>query len=155
MEKVVAIIQVAPAASVDWERKTYAGIKAASDFRDGLPANLEPLLRSAARSCIVSVNTVLQAAWGLLLHSYSSQTDVVFGTTRAGRYVPLNGAANIVGLFINTLPVRIFLRPGTTVAQALAELRTQQIAMRPYEHTPLFRVAQWSGVERGKSCSTH
>ena len=64
-------------------------------------------LRELGRGSRVTLNTVIQAAWGLLLSSYSRRDDVVFGVTTSGRPPELDGIESAVGLFINTLPLRL------------------------------------------------
>jgi amino acid adenylation domain-containing protein len=114
-----------------------------------LPGELSEQLRRAARHADVTVNTMLQAAWAVLLHRYSGESDVVFGATRAGRSTGFAEANEMVGLFINTLPMRISLDDNAEVVPWLKSLRSQQIALRPYEHTPLAAVQACSAVERG------
>lgn len=68
---------------------------------------------SLSEECSVTVNSVLEAAWGLLLKKYSGLDDVVFGKVHSGRNIPLKGVGNAVGLFINTIPVRMASEPQT------------------------------------------
>src|SRR6267142_6242852 len=113
---------------------------------------LSPLLTSAlrkrAREASVTLNMLLQGAWALLLHRYCGESDIVFGVTRACRS-SLDGAGDMVGLFINTLPVRMRIDPESELVSWLRQLRAQQVALRDYEHTPLLRVQGWSEVPRG------
>ena len=97
----------------------------------------------------VTLNTVVQAAWGLLLAAYSGEDDIVFGTTRACRYGTLEHADAMAGLFINTLPLRVGVAPGTELADYLRQVRAAHVAMRPVEHTPLVDVQSWSEVPPG------
>src|SRR3979490_792016 len=92
---------------------------------------------------------LLQGAWALLLHRYCGESDIVFGITRACRGSSLEGAADMVGLFINTLPVRMRIDPESGLVSWLRQLRAQQVSLRDYEHTPLVRVQGWSEVPRG------
>jgi hypothetical protein len=108
-------------------------------------------LREAAHRADVTVNTMLQAAWAVLLHRYSSESDIVFGATRAGRGTRFANADEMVGLFINTLPMRIGVDDNAEIVPWLRSLRSQQVALRPYEHTPLAAVQAWSGITRGTS----
>lgn len=64
------------------------------------------LIRESQRQK-VTLNAVLQVAWGLLMHTYYNQTDIVFGSVVSGRHVPVLGIERMVGLFINTIPVRV------------------------------------------------
>ncbi|HEY6985620.1 MAG TPA: condensation domain-containing protein, partial [Rhodanobacteraceae bacterium] len=114
-----------------------------------LTRTLSRNLREAAQRADVTLNTMLQAAWAVLLHRYSSESDIVFGATRAGRSTGFADADDMVGLFINTLPMRIRVDGNTAIAPWLRSLRAQQIALRAYEHTPLSAVQGWSSVARG------
>jgi amino acid adenylation domain-containing protein len=114
-----------------------------------LSAALTSALRKRAREASVTLNVLLQGAWALLLHRYCGESDIVFGVTRACRGPSLDGAGDMVGLFINTLPVRMRIDPESELVSWLRQLRAQQVALRDYEHTPLVRVQGWSEVPRG------
>jgi amino acid adenylation domain-containing protein len=103
-------------------------------------------LRALATRHGVSVNTILQGAWALLLSRYSGEDDVVFGATRAARHSTVPHAESMVGYFINTLPVRARVAPDVMVADWLKDLRRQHLAVREFEHTPLARIRGWSVV---------
>ncbi len=107
-------------------------------------------LRSRASAIGVTVNTLLQGAWALLLHRYSGESDLVFGATRAGRTTGLGDGEGLVGLFINTLPMRVHVDGDQDVVEWLRALREHQLQMRPHEHAPLVKVQSWSTVARGK-----
>ncbi|MFT4115710.1 amino acid adenylation domain-containing protein [Bradyrhizobium sp.] len=107
-------------------------------------------IQSAASAAGVTTNTLLQGAWALLLGRLSGERDVVFGATRACRRSGIPGADGIIGLLINTLPVRMDIDPAAELCTWLAAIRSQSVAMRPHEHTPLARVQGWSDVERGR-----
>ncbi|GGU80084.1 hypothetical protein GCM10010275_13480 [Streptomyces litmocidini] len=83
-------------------------------------------LRATARDHRLTLNTLLQGAWGLLLARLTGRTDVVFGTTVSGRPPELPGAESMVGLFINTVPVRVRTLPGETTGELLARLQDEQ-----------------------------
>ena len=103
---------------------------------------------SLARAAAVTLNTVSQAAWGLLLSRYSGEPEVVFGATVSGRPPELSGVESMVGLFINTLPVRVRVDETAGVAQWLQRLQDQQAEAREFEYTPLVEVQRWSEVPR-------
>ena len=107
-------------------------------------------LSSMAATAGVTLHTIVQAAWSLLLSRYSSETDVIFGGTRACRKSSIGDVENAIGLFINTLPVRASLDPEKPLPQLLHELRLQWVDMRDHEHTPLGRVQAWSDIEKGQ-----
>ncbi len=97
----------------------------------------------------LTLNTAIQGAWSLLLYHYSGEEDVVFGATRACRYSTVENSDSMVGLFINTLPMRVQIEAGETLLGLLRGLRNQQIELRKYEHTPLPDVQRWSEVPAG------
>ncbi len=108
-------------------------------------------LQEQARQHQLTVNTVVQAAWGLLLHRYSGRQDVVFGTTVSGRPPELAGADSMVGLFINTLPVRMRWEGGERLSAWLRGLQLQHSELRQHEHTPLVRIQEWCEAPRGRA----
>jgi amino acid adenylation domain-containing protein len=108
-------------------------------------------LKSLARSHELTLNTLVQGAWALLLSRYSGEEDVVFGATRACRRSTLAGGESMVGIFINTLPIRVRVSPDLSMLSWLGELRQQWISLRDYEHTPLVKVQQWSDIPGGIS----
>lgn len=113
-----------------------------------LSRELTTALRELAERHELTLNTILQGAWALLLSRYSGEEDVVFGTTRACRHWG-SGTESMVGCFINTLPVRVKVAADTPLIPWLQELRAQNVAVRPYEHTPLLEIQGWSQVPRG------
>jgi amino acid adenylation domain-containing protein/non-ribosomal peptide synthase protein (TIGR01720 family) len=106
-------------------------------------------LESLARQYQLTLNTLFQGAWGLLLSRYSGESDVVFGATVSGRPADLEGVENMLGLFINTLPVRLKADPEQMTLNWLKELQEQQVEARQYEHAPLMAIQSWSEVQRG------
>nr|WP_328821891.1 non-ribosomal peptide synthase/polyketide synthase [Pseudomonas carbonaria] len=99
-----------------------------------------------ARAHRVTVNTLVQAAWLLLLQRYTGQETVTFGATVAGRPAELVGIEEQVGLFINTLPVIGTPRPEQTVAEWIGQVQERNLALREFEHTPLYEVQRWAGL---------
>jgi len=114
-----------------------------------LTETLTSALQSLAQQQQITLNTLVQGAWAVLLSRYSSEEDVVFGATRACRRSALKGAESMVGLFINTLPVRVCVSGEKLLLPWLKELRLQWMAMRDYEHTPLVKVQGWSDIPPG------
>ena len=106
-------------------------------------------LRSFARQQQLTINTVVQGAWALILSRYSGASDVVFGATVAGRPGELKQVEEMVGLFINTLPVRVRIKEQAEVGAWLRQLQAEQLEMRQYEYSPLVQVQGWSEIERG------
>jgi NRPS condensation-like uncharacterized protein len=110
-----------------------------------LPAATTSQLQSLAKEHQLTLNTLVQGAWALLLSRYSGETDVIFGATKSCRRSTIAGAESMVGLFINTLPVRVSVPADDALLPRLKKLRAQWVALRDWEHTPK---RQNSGVER-------
>jgi amino acid adenylation domain-containing protein len=106
-------------------------------------------LQKLGREQQVTLNTVMQGAWALLLSRYSGSEDVVFGATVSGRPASLAGVEEMVGLFINTLPVRVQVKSEEGVSKYLRRFQEQQVEARQYEYSPLVEVQGWSDVGRG------
>jgi len=107
-------------------------------------------LRTLAKEHGLTVNSLVMGAWAILLHRYSGEEDVVFGSTRACRKSSVPGADETIGLFINTVPVRVTLSGDAPLLAVLQNVRKQWLEMRPYEHTPLARVKSVSQVPPGQ-----
>jgi surfactin family lipopeptide synthetase C len=105
-------------------------------------------LQSLAKQHKLTVNTFVQGAWALLLCRYSGEQDVVFGATASGRPPNLVGSESMIGLFINTLPVRVKVSAKASLIPWLHTLQNQQIEAQQYEYTSLVQVQQWSDVSQ-------
>ncbi|WP_322063425.1 condensation domain-containing protein, partial [Paraburkholderia sp. J63] len=99
-----------------------------------------------ARACRVTVNTLVQAAWSLVLQRSTGQRSVVFGATVAGRPDDLPGASRLLGLFINTVPVMSAPREGARLGEWLHALQAQSVTSQEHAHTPLYEIQRWSGA---------
>ncbi len=117
--------------------------------KQAFSAELSNALYDFSRRHQVTLNTLLQAAWGLLLSHYTRQSDVVFGATVSGRPPDLPGAETIVGLLINTLPVRVRVSAEDAVLPWLQQLQTRQARLRQFEYCSLTDIQGWSDVPRG------
>lgn len=95
----------------------------------------------------VTVNAVMLGVWGVLLGRYNDAPDVVFGSVVSGRPPEVPGIERMVGLFINTKPVRIRLRLGQSFAALLTETQHQSIESGPHEHLALPEIRTLSPVE--------
>jgi amino acid adenylation domain-containing protein len=115
-----------------------------------LSVTLTSSMRRLAQQHQLTPNTFLQGAWGLLLSRYSGEQEVVFGATRACRRSVIHQAESMAGPFINTLPLRLDVPSETRLLPWLKRLRAQWVEMREYEHSPLVKVQEWSGMGAGK-----
>ncbi len=113
-----------------------------------LPAERTAALQELARNNGLTLNTLVQAAWAALLAHDAGAADVVFGLTASGRPTSLPGIEAMVGLFINTLPIRVGLPPDAALLPWLHDLQRLHTELRQYEHAPLYEVQGWSRVPR-------
>jgi amino acid adenylation domain-containing protein/non-ribosomal peptide synthase protein (TIGR01720 family) len=110
-----------------------------------LTGELTVALAERARAAGVTLNTLVQGAWGLLLGRLTGRADVVFGVTVAGRPPELPGVESMLGLFINTVPVRVALDPGQPVAGMLAGLQERQSALLGFQYLGLAEIQRIAG----------
>ena len=106
-------------------------------------------LQAIARQHRLTMHTITQGAWAILLSRYSGQSDVLFGDVVAGRPAEIDGIETMMGMFINALPARINVAPDEQLIPWLKNFQEQQIEARQYEHSPLVQVQQWSDVPSG------
>ncbi|MEU6037308.1 amino acid adenylation domain-containing protein [Actinomadura sp. NPDC047616] len=111
-----------------------------------LSEDLTVALSARARAHGVTLSTVLHLAWGVLLARLTGRTDVVFGAAVSGRPPELPGVEQMIGLFINTLPIRVRVRPGDTVAEALTRLQREQADLMAHHHLGLTDIQRLTGI---------
>ncbi len=108
-------------------------------------------LTSLAQRHRLTPNTFVQGAWAILLSYYSGEPDVLFGVTVAGRPPDLRGVESVLGLFINTLPLRLTVSPERQVLPWLKEVLAANVRLRQFEYTPLVQIQRSSEVPRGEA----
>ncbi|OBH34376.1 non-ribosomal peptide synthetase, partial [Mycobacterium sp. E342] len=113
-----------------------------------VPAETTKALGELARSCRTTISTVLQGAWTQLLTWMTGQHDVAFGTAVSGRPTELHGADSMVGLLINTVPVRARITATTTVADLLDQLQRLHNDTVDYEHLALPEIHRVTGHDQ-------
>jgi natural product biosynthesis luciferase-like monooxygenase protein len=104
---------------------------------------------SARASLRTSV--LVEVAWSQVLSAFSAKEDVVYGLTRAGRRSSMEGADRAIGLFINTVPIRVKMPSDLPVLELCCQLRDQHLELRQFEHTPLVDILRFSEVPREQS----
>jgi amino acid adenylation domain-containing protein/non-ribosomal peptide synthase protein (TIGR01720 family) len=114
-----------------------------------LPAERCAALREVARRNGLTVNTLVQGAWAVLLSRYSGRRDIVFGSTVSGRPAELPGVESMVGMFINTLPTRIDLPERQDLLSWLRELQAQQTESRRFDACSLGDLQACSDLPAG------
>ncbi len=110
------------------------------------PAAVMRGLELRASSCHVTLNALVSAAWALVLGRTGGSADVVFGSTVSGRPPGLAGVENMVGTFINNLPVRIQIQPQQRLADWLDGIFRQQISSQEFDFPPLYLIEEWSDI---------
>lgn len=111
-------------------------------------ADLTEQLVQFARSCKTTVNTIIQASWSLLLSRYSGDSTVVFGATTSGRPPELPGVEDMIGIFINTIPVVVNTDVDLNVSQWLQNLHRAQIERQDHAYIPLVDIQSLSPIKR-------
>ena len=151
-----------PAAVAAWrealaglEEPTYASWRRASAPRApavpeqvalALSEELTAALTRQARPQGLTLNTYVQAAWAILLGRLTGRDDVVFGVTVAGRPPEIAGIESMVGLFINTLPLRVELPPGKPLVELLRDLQDSQSRLMAHQHLGLAEIQGLAGL---------
>lgn len=123
-----------------------AGEAGYSEQQFELSAAVTAALLSLGRAHRLTMNTIVMGAWALLLGRYSGRRDVLFGVIMSGRPPDLAGVESMVGLFVNTLPMRIGVPVDDFLSSWLEKIQQQQLEMQKYEYSPLAEVQQWSDL---------
>ncbi|WP_430332880.1 amino acid adenylation domain-containing protein [Rhodococcus sp. ACT016] len=119
-----------------------------SDSREvvaGLTEERTAALTSLARARGITVNTVLQVSWAIVLGAWTSRDDVTFGTTVSGRPPQLEGVESMIGLFVNTLPVRVRLDSAESLGQLLDRIQAEQAALLDHHYVSLADIQRVAG----------
>jgi amino acid adenylation domain-containing protein/non-ribosomal peptide synthase protein (TIGR01720 family) len=133
-------------------RKRAAGEPEVCDVVERLEPGEIAALQDYAQGHQLTVNTVVQGAWALLMARLAQLDEVLFGVTVAGRPLELKGIQETVGLFINTVPLKVRVgRPTERIAPWLVSLMARNLEMRQHEHLPLVDIQSLSAVPRGRS----
>ena len=114
-----------------------------------LPAAVTTALQAVARSHQLTLSTLVQGAWSLLLSRYSGAGEVLFGVTVSGRPPELPGVESMVGMFINVLPLRVTVTESSFLIPWLRELQANVVELRRFETIPLSRIRTWSEIPAG------
>ena len=132
---------------------TDSEIKPGKEEIDELDIRLSPelteSLQTLARQNKITLNTIIQGAWSVILSAYSGDKDVVFGGTVSGRTPELKGIETMVGMFINTLPVRVNVDGSKNVISWLKELQANHIDRDEFSYSSLVDIQEWSEIPKG------
>ncbi|MFZ6745821.1 amino acid adenylation domain-containing protein [Undibacterium sp. JH2W] len=120
-------------------------------FESLLAADDFSALSALSQKTGVTTVSAIMACWGLLLSRYADSKDVLFGITTSGRSAELDGVEQMVGLFINTIPLRVRHGADHSIASLLSDVHRHLAASREHEHSSLSRVAEWSELPSGQA----
>jgi len=126
-------------------------IKGDNSYSINLSPEITAKLQTLAKENNFTLNNLIQGIYALALGQCSGSNDVVFGATRACRRLAIDQVETMLGLLINTVPVRVKINPELTLIELFQELRSQWIAMRDYETTSLTQIHQWRELESGQN----
>ncbi|MFF3671273.1 amino acid adenylation domain-containing protein [Microtetraspora malaysiensis] len=118
--------------------------KAVDRVRVGLPPEVTRRLAELAGDGGLTLNTLVQGAWSILLSRYSGEREVCFGATVSGRPTELSGAESMIGIFIQTLPVHVRVDRNRPLLPWLRELQEGQARAREHEAASLAQIRSWS-----------
>ncbi|WP_326682673.1 non-ribosomal peptide synthetase [Streptomyces sp. NBC_01237] len=118
------------------------------DFDTVLTPESSERLRTLVRRHGLTLNTVLNAAWGMVLSAMTGRDDVTFGIAVAGRPADVPDAAGIIGMFLNTIPARVAFTPDEPVLRLLRRMQSERAAVMPYEYVGLGTIQQETGHRR-------
>ncbi|MEM9004407.1 MAG: amino acid adenylation domain-containing protein [Cyanobacteria bacterium P01_F01_bin.86] len=122
---------------------SHVPIKEAEGYQEVqavLPSDCTQKLNELAQQNHITLATIVQAAWALLLGRYNDETDIVFGVTVSGRPPALARVEEIVGLFINTLPMRVDISTQENILPWLQQVQQKSVALQQYSYTPLVEI---------------
>ena len=103
-------------------------------------------LQTVARQNKVTMSTLVQGGWAMVMSRYSGEQEVMYGLTVSGRPGEMKGVERMVGMFINILPVRVKVEAGEGLSEWMKQIWEQQAEMQQYEYSPLVKVQEWSEV---------
>ncbi|MBC9730858.1 non-ribosomal peptide synthetase, partial [Streptomyces sp. TRM68367] len=107
-------------------------------------------LTAWARGAGLTLNTVVQGAWALLLAQLTGKDDIVTGNTVSGRPPEVDGVESMVGMMINTVPLRVRLRPAEALGDLLARIQDEQTRLLPHQHLGLAEIRSHTAIPGGE-----
>jgi hypothetical protein len=111
-----------------------------------LPGDLQKKINAFSRREGVTLASLFYGAWAILIHKYNQVEDIIFGITVSGRDPRVKGIQDMVGLFINTLPLRLHISPADNINDFLKKVKKVLLEMEPFETTPLAEIMRSSEI---------
>jgi acyl carrier protein len=125
------------------KRKKKKEIKSKGSHEFEFPFEVKDGLEDFVKKHKISLASLLYCAWGMLLQKYNSSNDVLFDTTVSGRTAKIEGIEDIVGLFINTLPLRVRAYPGEEISRLLSRIDQSLQQRREFENSSLLHINEY------------
>ncbi|MNG60432.1 Linear gramicidin synthase subunit B [compost metagenome] len=150
----LAGLEQSPSLPVDRPQPLPGSVSVIADNYTWLTPEDTQLLQETASRHRLTLNTFVQAAWALSLHHHSRSRDIVFGVTVSGRPAHIPQMQNTVGLFINSVPLRIGLPDSGSDLTTLAWLESilqRNVALREYDYLPLVDIQECSDIVKGQA----
>jgi amino acid adenylation domain-containing protein len=132
------------------KRRKGEEINNAGNFRARLTKDSKNKIEDFVKKHKITLASLLYSAWGLLLQRYNNNDDVIFGTTVSGRTANVHGIQEIVGLFINTIPLRIQSLYNEKTGDFLSRVNKTLQIREEYEATSLVNIKAWSEIGAGE-----
>ncbi|MCL6736838.1 non-ribosomal peptide synthetase, partial [Streptomyces neyagawaensis] len=146
VEEPTLLAPPAPAGDAEADTATDVGDPGVGQLDVRLPLDEARALNRRASELGITVNTLVQGAWAVVLGRLTNRSDVVFGATVSGRPPTVTDVDSMVGLFINTLPVRVEYGPGDSLADLLTGLQRRQAALLDHHHHGLSEIHRTTGL---------
>lgn len=108
-------------------------------------------IKNFVRAHGITLNTLLQAAWGILLSFYTQRNDLLFGVTVSGRSIPIEQVEEMVGIFINTIPFRMRLSPEENLLSLMLRIQNEMAELYKYSHISLAKIQNWLGGKENRT----
>lgn len=131
------------------KRRTADGNYKADQVSFSLAPDMVEKLTEAAQNWGVTLNTLFMSIWGVLLHRYNAADDAVFGSVISGRPSAIDGIESMVGLFINTVPVRIRSAEGITFSSLVKAVQEDILSSEQHGYYPLYEIQNHSPLKQG------
>ncbi len=127
----------------------FAGASRPTEQAMHLSTQATTALQAFARQHHLTLGALIQGAWAILLSRRFQQEEVLFGVTVAGRPAELPGVMTMIGLFVNTLPLRVYFDLQSRLIEWLHQIQEKVVEIQKFDYCPLSQVQTWSGVPRG------
>ncbi|MBN1050271.1 non-ribosomal peptide synthetase [Clostridium botulinum] len=114
--------------------------KGKETFRFNIPKDKINELTEICNKSKVTMNTIFQCIWGIILQKYNNSNDIVFGSVSSGRNANVSGIEEMVGLFINTVPIRVKNTEDTTFSQLIKQIQSETLETSKYDYYPLYEI---------------